>query len=106
MGHLSEEFIPWDLHGRPDIAAGAARRILETIRLRGSGGAGPVDERVMLGLARLLDAVAFSLRRGDQVFTGVISAAMETSCDVLHYLAVIPTSANPQLSTTPEIPER
>ncbi|GEL25659.1 hypothetical protein PSU4_46130 [Pseudonocardia sulfidoxydans NBRC 16205] len=60
----------------------------------------------MLGLARLLDAVAFSLRRGDRVHTGVISAAMETSRDLLHHLAEIPPSARHHLPAVPERPDR
>jgi hypothetical protein len=79
---------PWSLHGEQ-------ARLVEAARTLRSGAAlevcrsYPLDEYVMFGVARLLDAIAHSLRVGDDVHHTVVSGAMEIADHVLTY--VLPT---------------
>jgi hypothetical protein len=76
---------PWSLHGEQ-------ARLVEAARTLRSGAAlqvyrsHPPDEYVMFGVARLLDAIAYSLRTGDDVHHTVVSGAMEIADHVLRYV--------------------
>jgi hypothetical protein len=75
----------WGVHGDPDQMVEAARILrygleLDVFRSHAPG------EYALLGLARLLDAVAFSLHRGNEVHHTVVSGAMEIARHVTTYL--------------------
>jgi hypothetical protein len=75
----------WGVHGDQDLLVEAARILrygLESgvIRSHLSG------EYAIFGLARLLDALAFSLHRGNEVHHTVVSGAMEIAHHVKTYL--------------------
>jgi hypothetical protein len=75
---------PWSLHGEQTRLVEAARTLrcgvaLEVYRSQ------PLDEYAMFGVARLLDAIAYSLRIGDDVHHTVVSGAMEIADHVLAY---------------------
>jgi hypothetical protein len=75
---------PWSLHGEQARLVEAAR----TLRCGAAPEAGrsrPLDEYVMFGVARLLDAIAYSLRVGDDVHDTVVSGAMEIADHVMTY---------------------
>jgi hypothetical protein len=76
---------PWGLHGeqaRLVEAASILRCGIELELYRSN----PLGEYVMFGVARLLDALAHSLRSGDDVHHTVVSAAMEIADHVTTYL--------------------
>jgi hypothetical protein len=76
---------PWGLHGEQARLVEAARTLrcgvaLEVYR------SPPLDGYAMFGVARLLDAIAYSLRVGDDVHHTVVSGAMEIADHVLTYV--------------------
>lgn len=79
-------FEPWTIHGDHRLVLAEAARVLRWgIELR-VGDPHPLSEYHMLGLARLLDALAFSLQTGDEVHHVVVSRAVEMARHVTTYL--------------------
>jgi hypothetical protein len=77
----------WGIHGDPAPLVEAARRLrLETGVYRSH----PPGDYAMFGLARLLDAVAFSMHIDGVVHHTVVSGATEVAYHVLTYL--LPTT--------------
>ena len=75
----------WGVHGDPDVLVEAARILRHGLEL-GIFRPRPPGEYALLGLARLLDALAFSLHRGNEVHHTVVSGAMEIARHVTTYL--------------------
>jgi hypothetical protein len=75
----------WGVHGDHDLLVEAAR-ILRYGHGLGVFRSHPPGEPALFGLARLLDALAFSLHRGDEVHHIVVSGAMEIARHVTTYL--------------------
>ena len=75
----------WGVHGDYDLLVEAAR-ILRYGLESGVFRSHPPGEYALFGLARLLDALAFSLHRGNEVHHTVVSGAMEIAHHVQTYL--------------------
>lgn len=82
---VSDAVSSWGLRGDPDLIVEAARRLRAGIE-QGLYRAQPPGEYAMFGLARLLDAVAYSMRLDSTVHRTVVSGAMEIAHHVLTYL--------------------
>jgi hypothetical protein len=76
---------PWSLHGEQERLVEAARTLRSGVTL-GAYRTHSRDEYAVFGVARLLDAIAFSLRIGDDVHHTVVSGAMEIADHVLTYV--------------------
>ena len=81
----------WGLHGDPALLVEAARRLRLGIE-KGVYRSQPPGEYAMFGIARLLDAIAFSMRVDGGAHAGVVSAATEVAQHVLKY--VLPTDTD------------
>jgi hypothetical protein len=75
----------WGIDGDPALLVEAARRLRLVIE-RGLCRSHPPGEYAMFGLARLLDAVAFSMHVNGAVHHTVVSGATEVAHHVLMYL--------------------
>jgi hypothetical protein len=75
----------WGIHGDPALLVEAARRLRLGIEM-GVYRSHPPGEYAMFGVARLLDAVAFSMHIDGAVHPTVVSGAMEIAHHVLTYL--------------------
>jgi hypothetical protein len=82
---VSSPATPWGLHGEQARLVEAARILRCGIKLE-LFRSNPFGEYVMFGVARLLDALAHSLRSGDDVHHTVVSGAMEIADHVTTYL--------------------
>ena len=76
---------PWSLHGEQTRLVAAARTLRSGIALE-LYRSHPLDEYAMFGVARLLDAIAYSLRTGDGMNHTVVSGAMEIADHVMTYV--------------------
>ena len=83
----------WGIHGDPALLVAAAQRLRLGIE-QGFYRSHPPGEYAMFGLARLLDAIAFSMHIDGAVHHTVVSGATEVAHHVLTYLL-------PDLRTTP-----
>jgi hypothetical protein len=79
------EHVWWGIDGDQRLLVESAR-VLRCGITAGVDLTQPHGEYVMLGLSRLLDAIAFSMRTGDGVDPAVISGAMEIARHVTTYL--------------------
>jgi hypothetical protein len=86
---LTDATSPWGIHGDPALLVEAARRLRLGIEM-GVYRSHPPGEYAMLGLARLLDAVAFSIHIDGAVHHTVVAGATEIAHQVLAYL--LPTT--------------
>ena len=75
----------WDIQGDPALLIDAARKLRLGIEIEGHR-FHPPGEYAMLNLARLLDAIAFSMHIDGAVHHTVVSGATEIARHVLHYL--------------------
>ncbi|MCO1659923.1 hypothetical protein [Pseudonocardia humida] len=75
----------WSVHGDPALLVEAAQRLRLGIEM-GVYRSHPPGEYAMFGLARLLDAVAFSMHVDGAVHHTVVSGATEIAHHVLKYL--------------------
>jgi hypothetical protein len=82
---LTVEPSSWSVHGDPALLVEAARRLRLGIEM-GVYHSHPPGEYAMFGLARLLDAVAFSMHIDGAVHYTVVSGATEVAHHVLTYL--------------------
>jgi hypothetical protein len=78
----------WGLHGDPALLVEAARRLRLGIEM-GEYRGRPPGEYAMFGVARLLDAIAFSMHIDGAAHPRVVSGATEVAHHVLRY--VLPT---------------
>ncbi|GAA0947931.1 hypothetical protein [Virgisporangium aurantiacum] len=85
---MTDTTSPWGLRGDPALLVEAARRLRLGIE-KGVYRSQPPGEYAMFGIARLLDAIALSMRVDGRTHTGVVSAANEVAQHVLKY--VLPT---------------
>jgi hypothetical protein len=76
---------PWGIHGEPALLIDAARKLRLGIEL-GVCRSRPPGEYAMCSLARLLDAIAFSMHVDGAVHHSVDSGATEIARHVLRYL--------------------
>lgn len=86
---VTEGASSWGIHGDPALLVEAARKLRLGIEM-GVYRAHPPGEFAMMGLARLLDAVAFSMHIDGAVHHTVVSGATEIAHHVLRYL--LPTA--------------
>jgi hypothetical protein len=75
----------WGVHGDPALLVEAARTLRLGIEM-GVYRSHPPGEYAMFGLARMLDAVAFSMHIHGAVHHTVVSGAVEIAHHVLRYL--------------------
>jgi hypothetical protein len=75
----------WSIHGDPALLVEAARKLRLGIEI-GVYRSYPPGEYAMFGLARMLDAVAFSMHVDGAVHHTVVSSATEIAHHVLRYL--------------------
>ena len=75
----------WGIHGDPALLVAAAKQLRLGIE-RGFSHSHPTDEYAMFGLARLLEAIAFSMHVDSAVHHTVVSGATEVAHHVLTYL--------------------
>jgi hypothetical protein len=75
----------WGLHGDPDLLVEAAQRLRHGIEM-GVYRSHPPGEYAMFGVARMLDAIAFSMRLASAVDLTVVSSATEVAHHVLRYV--------------------
>ncbi len=75
----------WSIHGDPALLVDAARRLRTGIEA-GIYRSHPPGEYAMFGLARMLDAVAFSMHIDGAVHHTVVDGATEIAHHVLRYL--------------------
>jgi hypothetical protein len=75
----------WGIHGDPALLVEAARRLRRGVEMSVYR-SHPPGEFAMLGLARLLDAIAFSIYIDGVVHHTVVSGATEVGHHVLRYL--------------------
>jgi hypothetical protein len=75
----------WGIQGDPALLVEAARKLRLGIEI-GVYRSHPPGEYAMLSLARLLDAIAFSIHIDGAVDHTVVSGATEIGRHVLHYL--------------------
>jgi hypothetical protein len=75
----------WGIHGDPALLIDAARRLRLGIEAGGYRSR-PPGEYAMFGLARLLDAIAFTMHIDGAVHHTVVSGATEIAHHVLSYL--------------------
>jgi len=83
--HSMTDPAAWSIHGDPALLVEAARKLRRGIEV-GVYRSHPPGEYAMLGLARLLDAVAFSMHVDGAVHHTVVSGATEIAHHVLRYL--------------------
>lgn len=82
---LTDPTSSWGIHGDPAMLVEAARRLRLGIDM-GVYRSHPPGEYAMFGLARLLDAIAFSIHIDGAVHHTVVSGATEVAHHVLAYL--------------------
>lgn len=75
----------WSLHGEHAVLVEAARTLRSALTLEVYR-SHPLDEYARFGVARLLEAIAHSLRVGDDLHHTVVSAAMEIADHVMTYV--------------------
>jgi hypothetical protein len=75
----------WGLHGDPDLLVQAAERLRHGIEL-GVYRSRPPGEYAMFGVARMLDAIAYSMRMDGALQRTVVSSATEVAHHVLAYV--------------------
>jgi hypothetical protein len=75
----------WGVHGDPALLVDAARKLRLGIEI-GVYRSHPPGEYAMFGLARLLDAIAFSMHIDGAVHPATVSGATEIARHVLRYL--------------------
>ncbi|GAA4706190.1 hypothetical protein Prum_007340 [Phytohabitans rumicis] len=79
----------WGLHGDPDLLVEAAERLRHGIEM-GVYRSHPPGEYAMFGMARMLDAIAFSMRLDSALHRAVVSSATEVAHHVLAYVHAHP----------------
>jgi hypothetical protein len=82
----------WGLHGDPALLVEAARRLRSGVQA-GVFRSQPPGEYAMFGVARLLDAIAFSMRVDGATHPRVITDATEVAHHVLTHLSAAPPSS-------------
>lgn len=82
----------WTIQGDPALLVEAARKLRLGID-RGVYRSHPPGEYAMFGVARLLDAIAFSMHVDGAVHHTVISGATEIAHHVLDHLPTVRTDA-------------
>jgi hypothetical protein len=86
----------WGIHGDPALLVAAARKLRLGLEL-GVYRSHPPGEYALFGLARLLDAVAFSMHVDGAVHHTVASSASEIAHHVVDYLfPEVRTDARPR----------
>jgi hypothetical protein len=86
----------WSITGDPVLLINAARKLRLGVEV-GAYGSHPPGEYAMFGMARLLDAIAFSMCVDGAVHHTVVSGATEISRNVLDYLLpAVRSDAHPQ----------
>jgi hypothetical protein len=83
--HLATADSPWSIHGDPALLVAAARKLRLGID-QGTYRSHPPGEYAMFGIARLLDAIAFSMHVDGAVHHTVASSAAEIAHHVVDYL--------------------
>jgi hypothetical protein len=86
--HPQSDSTSWSIHGDPALLVGAARKLRQGIET-GLVRSHPHGEYAMFGMARLLDAIAFSIYVDGAVHHTVVSGATEIAHHVLTYLLPI-----------------
>jgi hypothetical protein len=81
---MSDAVSSWGIHGDPGLLVEAARRLRLGIEM-GVYRSHPPGQYAMFGVARLLDAVAFSMHTEGATHPRVISSASEVAHHVVRY---------------------
>ena len=90
----------WGIHGDPALLVEAARTLRRGIEM-GVYRSHPPGEYAMFGVARLLDAVAFSMHIDGAMHYTVVSSATEIAHHVLTYLPAVERACNGRGVRTP-----